>query len=251
MRRGDQSKLDNALAVMTADLGLARASSAAVGLGAEFGEMLADAIEATSEAVALDAQDRDDAGRPVRRYLEWARLTAGTNLGVAARMGARLAGAEAAAVNTLEAAGRKLGVSMQICEDILALAGPDPVTGCTPQRVLQEGRLTLPLILAVKAEPRLAARFVGERASADWDELLDAVRDGPGFARAAEVCERYARQAKDVAREIAHQDSPLARLCDLPTRSLSALALPSRNEATRSPGSDNGSRAKARLRLAS
>jgi geranylgeranyl reductase family protein len=214
---------NNALAVMIGDHSLCRALASAPDLGAEVSETLGKAIEANSEGVALLARDRAQVARPVERYIEWACLTSGTNLSLAAGLGAHLAGADPAVLDTLRAAGESFGVAIQICEDILALTEDDPVTGRHPRNALEEGHFSLPILLAVAEDVHLAPLLVGEKESAEWDAIVDLIRQGKGLARAAEICERYAEQAKRTAIVVAGDDSPLAALYELPERCLEPL----------------------------
>jgi menaquinone-9 beta-reductase len=222
---------NNAMAVMIGDYSLCRALACAPHLGAEVSEALGEAIEANSEGVALLARDQAQVARPVERYIQWARLTSGTNLSLAASLGAHLAGADPAALDALRAAGESLGVAIQICEDILALAGDDPVTGRHPRNALEEGHFSLPILLALVEDSRLASLLVGKKESAEWDATVDLIKQGHGLTRAAEICKRYTEQAKRTAVEVAGDDSPLAALCELPERSLTPFALLSPVEA--------------------
>jgi menaquinone-9 beta-reductase len=214
---------NNALAVMIGDHSLCRALASAPDLGAEVSEALGKAIEANSEGVALLARDRAQVALPVERYIEWARLTSGTNLSLAAGLGAHLAGVDPAVLDTLRAAGESLGVAVQICEDILALTGDDPVTGRHPRNVLEEGYFSLPILLALAEDSHLAPLLVGKKESAEWDEIVDLIRQGQGLTRAAEICGRHAEQAKRAAIEVAGDNSPLAALCGLSERCLASL----------------------------
>jgi geranylgeranyl reductase family protein len=214
---------NNALAVMIGDYSLCRALACAPDLGAEVSEALGKAIEANSEGVALLVRDRAQVARPVERYIEWARLTSGINLSLAAGLGAYLAGADRAMLNALRVAGESLGLAVQICEDILALAGDDPATGRHPRNALEEGYYSLPILLALVEDPRLTSLLRGEKESAEWDEIGDLIRRGQGLAQAAEICKQYADQARRTAVEMAGDDSPLAMLCKLPECSLTPL----------------------------
>jgi geranylgeranyl reductase family protein len=212
---------NNALAIMIGDHSLCRSLAVAPNLGAEVSEALGKAIEANSEGVALLARDRAQVTRTVERYIEWARLTRGTNLSLASGFGAHLAGADPATLDAFRAAGESLGIAVQICEDILALAGDDPVTGRHPCNALQEGHFSLPVLLALMEDSRLAPLLVGEKERvAEWDEIVDLMRQGQGLTRAAEIGKRYADRAKTTAVEVAGDDSPLAALCGLSERCL-------------------------------
>jgi geranylgeranyl reductase family protein len=207
---------NNALAIMIGDYSLCRALAVAPNLGAEVSQALGKAIEASSEGVALLARDRAQVTRPVEHYIEWARLTRGTNLSLASGFGAHLAGADPATLDAFRAAGESLGIAVQICEDILALAGDDPVTGRHPRNALQEGHFSLPVLLALMEDSRLAPLLMREKERvAEWDEIVDLMRQGLGLTRAAEIGKRYADRAKTTAVEMAGDDSPLAALCGL------------------------------------
>ncbi len=217
---------NNALAVMISDYSLSCALIAApAGLDAEVSEAIGEAIEAISEGTALLARDQAQVTRSIDRYIEWARLTHGTNLSLAAGLGAHLAGADSAAWDALRAAGESLGIAVQICEDILALAGDDPVTGRHPRNALEEGHFSLPVLLALADDSRLAPLLVGKKESAEWDEVVDFIRQGRGLARAAEICKQYAERAKKTVVEVAGYNSPLATLCKLPEQRLATTHL--------------------------
>ena len=107
--RDDQGRANNAVAVMTGDFGLSRAITAVARLGTRQSEMLAHAVEATSEAVALLQQQRCEMHVPTERYFEWAALGSGASLSLAATMGASLVRAPDATMDMLAEAGTKLG----------------------------------------------------------------------------------------------------------------------------------------------
>ena len=223
---GDEAKANNALAVTIGDYVLSRAVSALAGHGAVFGEMLADAIEASGEAVALLARDRSQMGYPLHRYMEWARLGSGAGFSLAARIGARRAGASQAVENALRVAGESLGIAVQICEDVLNVRRQDPVTGGTPWRILKEGRLGLPILLAVEEEQRIAALLDRTKPRAEWEDVIYMIVNSEGLARAGEICREYANRTKRIAVEIAGPGTPLEALCDLPARCVAALTSP-------------------------
>jgi geranylgeranyl reductase family protein len=214
---------NNALAVMISDYSLCRALISAPGLDAEVSEAIGEAIEAISEGVALLAHDQLQVARSVDSYIEWARLTSGTNFSLAVGLGARLAGANSAAWGALRAAGESLGIAVRICEDILALAGDDPVTGRHPRHALEEGHFSLPVLLALADDSRLASLLVGKKESAEWDEVVNFIRQGQGLAQAAEICKQYAARAKKAVIAMAGGSSLLATLCKLPERRLALL----------------------------
>lgn len=71
----------------------------------------------------------------------------------AARAGARAAGAEPGHVDRLGEFGEQLGIAFQLVDDILDYEGA--ASGKTSLADLREGKMTLPLVLAVRAQPDL------------------------------------------------------------------------------------------------
>ena len=88
--------------------------------------------------------------------------------------------------------GTHLGMAFQITDDILDIEGDALVMGKSPRSDIRDGKITLPLIHAVKTAPPEAARRIRERMSAD--ELDDdAVAEIASFAASHGGVE-YARQ---------------------------------------------------------
>ncbi len=99
----------------------------------------------------------------------------------AARAGATIAGAGAEAAFALGNYGNHLGVAFQLVDDVLDYSGDPRATGKALLGDLTEGKLTLPLIRALEAQPGLradveAVRSGEGRAAAAAQELADAVR---------------------------------------------------------------------------
>jgi octaprenyl-diphosphate synthase len=106
----------------------------------------------------------------------------------AGRAGATVAGAPAAAVTALGDFGAHVGVAFQLVDDVLDYAGDPRETGKALLGDLAEGKVTLPLVRAVAAQPALspdvgAARGGDRRAAARVAEAVrasgacDAVRE--------------------------------------------------------------------------
>lgn len=72
----------------------------------------------------------------------------------ATRVGARIAGASPADQERLSGFGERLGIAFQLVDDVLDYSGDQ--TGKTLLADLREGKLTLPLVLAVARRPELA-----------------------------------------------------------------------------------------------
>ncbi len=99
----------------------------------------------------------------------------------AARAGATVAGAGGDAVEALGEYGTHLGVAFQLVDDVLDYSGDPRATGKALLGDLTEGKLTLPLIRALAAQPDLASaveevRSGDTRAPLAAQSLADAVR---------------------------------------------------------------------------
>lgn len=221
---------NNALAVIIGDYSLCRALTSVPDLGVEVSQALGEAIEANSEGIALRARDQTQGACSVERYIERSRLTSGATLSLAARMGARLAGAKEAIVDALGQAGESLGLALQIAEDTLALTRRDPVAGWQPWRILMEGRFEVPVILAIDEEPKVASLLADAKTHAEWEDVVDMILSTEGLKRAGEMCREYADNAKKAVVEIAGQETTLEELCLLPLDCLTIPTSPSPTE---------------------
>jgi len=116
----------------------------------------------------------------------------------AARAGARAGGAAEADVEALGAFGRSLGVAFQLVDDALDYRG-DPA--CTGKRLLgdlREGKVTLPLLVALRGRADLEAAVGRARAGDDGAarELLDAVLASGGIEEARAKAAAHADRAQ-------------------------------------------------------
>jgi octaprenyl-diphosphate synthase len=96
----------------------------------------------------------------------------------AARAGAATAGAPEPLVKALGDFGGHVGVAFQLVDDLLDYDGDAAVTGKNLYADLREGKVTLPLILAVERDPSLHADLLAARENDRAAEirLLSAVR---------------------------------------------------------------------------
>jgi len=110
--------------------------------------------------------------------------------GWSARAGARAGGGSAAQAQSLGRFGERMGIAFQLVDDTLDYAGDPEQTGKQLFTDLLEGKVTLPLVLALGREPTLAVQLAevrrGDRAAAA--QLAGAVR-------ALGVCDEVRRRA--------------------------------------------------------
>jgi geranylgeranyl pyrophosphate synthase len=135
-----------------------------------FGELAAagsaDAVRAlASAALDLSRGEMDqgaaafDFGLSEDAYLRRCRRKTASLFGASCRLGALLGGAGEEAQDVLARFGEEVGLAFQIFDDILDLAGSPEATGKRPGADLRDGTVTLPLILAMRAEPGLRAEL--------------------------------------------------------------------------------------------
>jgi menaquinone-9 beta-reductase len=222
----DQAKASNALTVMISDYAISRAIGTLARQGSEFSRMLADGIEASSEAAALFTRNLSHARPSVQRYIECARFTGGAAFSLAAQMGARLGDAHGTVEGSLCAVGENLGIAIQICEDILVLRRQDPVMGGPPWRTLEQGRFGLPVLLAAEEDQKIVSLLIAAKGRTEWQRAFDLIVSGEALVRAGEMCREYAESAIKMAVAIAGKGTSLEALCVLPLDCLAPGASP-------------------------
>lgn len=132
-----------------------------------------------------------------------------------AQMGALLGEAPPERVQALGDYGMNLGMAFQVADDLLDFTADEKVLGKPVLSDLKEGHVTLPIIYALKAEPRAlpTVQAVLERGAIDdvsRKEILDLVRRTRALERARSVAEEYAQAAQaslEVLPESSHKET--------------------------------------------
>lgn len=151
-----------------------------------------------AEALQLERRRRFEPDRDV--YL---RIVEGKTAALfewALGAGGRLGGLGEAEVATLGRAGRALGMTFQLVDDLLDIAGDPADTGKDPCADLREGKLTWPLLVAGERDPVVALRL---RAAASADglapgeaaALVEAIRATGALEATRAEAERHAADA--------------------------------------------------------
>ncbi|MEV0215770.1 MULTISPECIES: polyprenyl synthetase family protein [unclassified Micromonospora] len=135
-------------------------------------------------------------------------------LEAAAAIGAVLGGARPATVDALRQAGRHLGLSWQMANDVEDIWGDPAATGKPARSDLVRSKKTIPVILALRAGNAAAtdlARLVGEQVRQPTAEHLQAQADlierAGGRRQAEELSARHLTLAID---KLAESDAPEA-----------------------------------------
>lgn len=199
------------MAIATGDLLFSRAFAELAATGSV--EAVRVLARASRELAAGEVMQRADAFATdlgVERYLERCRLKTAVLFRAACELGALEAGGP---VSALAGFGEQIGLAFQILDDVLDVTGPPERTGKPRGTDLLDGTVTLPLILARRGDPELAA--------------LD-LREVGTPVEAARVCDRIA--ATDALEDTRGRALELVRrakesLPQLPRRQQTALQL--------------------------
>ena len=121
-------------------------------------EILADATNVIAEGEVLQLMNMHDASLDEAAYLRVIRSKTAKLFEASARLGAVLAGADAALEQACADYGQALGTAFQVIDDVLDYDGDAGEMGKNLGDDLREGKATLPLIAAMERGTRGAAR---------------------------------------------------------------------------------------------
>jgi heptaprenyl diphosphate synthase len=192
VRRGAESantRWTNTVAILTGDYLFARASDVVAELGPE-----AVRIQARTFARLVEGQISETAGPaegedPVAHHLQVIADKTGSLIATSARLGAMLAGAPPADVETVARFGEVIGVAFQLSDDLIDVLSDSSESGKTPGTDLREGIRTLPVLLALAddapEQQRLRDLLTGDLSDDDrLAEALDLLRRSPALPAA-------------------------------------------------------------------
>jgi geranylgeranyl pyrophosphate synthase len=181
LRRGRPTVVASAgrsIATATGDLLFSRAFAELAGTGS--GEAVSRLSAASTALARGELMQRADAWLAdvgAERYLERCRLKTASLFDACCRLGALFGGTPGHA-GQLGAFGEDIGLAFQLLDDVLDVSGPAERTGKPRGTDLLDGTVTLPLILARRRDPELAA--------------LDLRAVATDAERAEELCDRIA-----------------------------------------------------------
>ncbi len=207
VRRGAASantRWSNTVAILTGDYLFARASDLTAGLGTE-----ATHLQSRTFARLVEGQIAETAGPaagedPVEHHLQVVADKTGSLIATSARLGALMAGAPAADVETVAAYGEVIGVAFQLSDDLIDVLSEADDSGKTPGTDLREGIATLPVLLVLAGRDddsaRLRELLVGDLTDdALLAEALALLRAHPAVGQARDRLTAYAATARGIA----------------------------------------------------
>jgi octaprenyl-diphosphate synthase len=163
---------------------------------------------------ALEFEHESDLGVTEEQYVEVIRAKTATLIGGACQIGALANGHadDAARGKRFYRFGEQIGLAFQIADDLFDYVGDPSATGKGVGGDLESGKITLPLIHALRHGGANAAK-VGQLVEkkrlepAEWSELVTMLEQGGHVAYAQERADTYARRAR---RALAPEsDSPI------------------------------------------
>ena len=216
----------NGVAVLVGDFCLARGLDLVASTGSiAMVRSLAATVTEMAEGEVAQLESAGDPDATIASYLRVVDRKTASLMAWSARVGGVLPEAVDLALGRF---GRALGRAFQIVDDILDCATDEGTTGKSGGRDLQEGKLTLPVLLACEANPDLRARIrdaLGEQGiPADKARaILTTVRAAGGVERARRRALAFAEEA--VAELALLPASPFREaLAELPRLSVDRVA---------------------------
>ncbi len=205
---------DNKSSVLVGDYLFARAFQLMVETGSiEVLAILSNASAVIAEGEVLQLTTAHDLTTDQARYDQVIRGKTAALFAAAAEVGGVIAGADVAQVTALRTFGDGLGMAFQLADDLLDYGGSSAALGKNTGDDFREGKVTLPVILAVSR----AAKRGDDEARAFWRRTIARGRQEPGDLEQAMA---YLRQTDALAGTEAaargHADRALAALVGFP-----------------------------------
>ena len=205
LRRGRQTAnalFGNAASVLVGDFVYSRAFQMMVSVNRmRVLEVLADATNVIAEGEVLQLMNIHDPDLSVGDYLRVIRFKTAKLFEASARIGAVLAEAGTAVEESCATYGRSLGTSFQLIDDLLDYEGSTAQLGKNVGDDLQEGKPTLPLLLAMErgtvAERNLIRHAIEHGEIARLPEIVEIVRHTGAIVATREAARAEADKAEE------------------------------------------------------
>jgi len=202
-RRTANAVFGNAASVLVGDFLYSRAFQMMVGVGnMEVMRILADATNTIAEGEVLQLMNVGDADISRDSYLRVIRYKTAKLFEAAGRIGALIAGADAATCERMAEHGMRLGTAFQLVDDVLDYSGDVAQTGKNLGDDLSEGKPTLPLLRVLEcgtAAQRAVVRLaITQPGTADFSAVMAAIRDTGALEFTAQAARAEAARAAEL-----------------------------------------------------
>ncbi len=214
-RRTANAVWGNAASVLVGDFLYSRSFQLMVELDrVEVMRILADTTNAIAEGEVLQLLHVRNPDTDEAAYLRVVERKTAVLFAAATRLGALLAGADAATQQRLHDYGLHLGYAFQIADDMLDYAADADALGKNLGDDLAEGKATLPLIRAMEAaEPEMRERLrriVRQGDVSALGDVREAIAETDALAYSRASAQRYALAAEDALREFPDNEATAA-----------------------------------------
>jgi octaprenyl-diphosphate synthase len=169
-------------------------------------EILADATNVIAEGEVMQLMNMHDPELDESAYLQVIRSKTAKLFEASARLGAVLAGVSPALEEACASYGQALGTAFQVIDDVLDYAGAAEEMGKNLGDDLREGKVTLPLIAAMRrgsdAQRVLIREAVETGALEELDHIIAIVRETGALDVAREAASAEAQRAMSAAAQL-------------------------------------------------
>ncbi len=206
LRRGRASANSvwgNEASVLVGDFLFARSFTILVRFGnPRIMEILSSATEVMAEGEVLQLANIRNPCSDIDHYLHVVRCKTAALMAAACRCGAVMGGTDSARELALECFGLDMGMAFQFVDDLLDYVGTEDEFGKARGRDLAEGKLTLPLLHALRKgapEEREGVMSVvsrGDKTAADFQRVFSFIERYDGIGEARKVARERVENAK-------------------------------------------------------
>jgi octaprenyl-diphosphate synthase len=169
-------------------------------------EILADATNVIAEGEVMQLMNMHDPELDEAAYLQVIRSKTAKLFEASARLGAVLSGATAQVEEACAEYGQALGTAFQVIDDVLDYAGAAEEMGKNLGDDLREGKVTLPLIAAMRRgteeQRALVRRAIETGALEELDHIIAIVRETGSLEVAREAASAEAQRAMSAAAQL-------------------------------------------------
>jgi geranylgeranyl pyrophosphate synthase len=207
----------SAAAVVGGDLLIAVASALASGVSRKAGAVMAETLAGLCRGEAVQDQLRYDASAPVELLIEVARLKTGSLFQAACLLGAQTFASGPHLSAAVAGYGMDLGICFQLVDDLLDVVA-DPALLAKPVGAdFVSGTLTLPIALAIRDFPELAALLRSDLRPLSRGRAMSLLQNADGaLAATAATARAYAKRAGTHLRSLVGGQGPAEQLAGWP-----------------------------------
>ena len=157
----------------------------------------ADACTSLTEGEILQGAFRRNRTVTAADYLQIVERKTASLFETGAKLGAYIAGAPAAQVETAAGFGLNLGIAFQIMDDVLDVVGTRDLLGKSTGMDLRDGNPSLPIVLSLLDGHRAVSRVFQTSSPTESDirQALDAMENGTVIERARNFARKYTIKA--------------------------------------------------------